>query len=49
MLSYTDPLHTYLGLCGLSLMGHSQLRSVNAALNISQRATDWLHALHSRR
>ena len=44
----TDPLHTYLGLCGLSLNGEKGLRPVNAALNISQRAADWLDELHAR-
>lgn len=33
-----DPLHTYLGLCGLSLLGEVGLSAMNAALNISDRA-----------
>ena len=33
-----DPLHTYFGLCGLSLLGESNLCVMNAALNISDRA-----------
>ncbi len=38
----TDPLHTYLGLCGLSLNGEEGLRHIHPALNISQRAEEWL-------
>ncbi|KAL8610793.1 hypothetical protein ACOMHN_016776 [Nucella lapillus] len=37
-----DPLHTYLGLCGLALMGEPGLATVDPALNISQRAADHL-------
>nr|CAD7425644.1 unnamed protein product [Timema monikensis] len=33
-----DPLHTYFGLCGLSLMKEKGLLEVHPALNISQRA-----------
>ena len=43
----TDPLHTYLGLCGLSLNGEEGLSSVHAALNISQRAAQWLDKIHA--
>lgn len=43
-----DPLHSYLGLCGLSLMNYSQLKPINASLNISQRAAEWLQAIHDR-
>lgn len=45
----TDPMHTYLGLCGLSLNGEAGLSPIHPALNISQRAADWLHELHARR
>ncbi|XP_076443833.1 geranylgeranyl transferase type-1 subunit beta-like [Babylonia areolata] len=37
-----DPLHTYLGLCGLALMGEPGLATVHPALNITQRASDHL-------
>ncbi|KAF7405302.1 hypothetical protein HZH66_004208 [Vespula vulgaris] len=42
----SDPLHTYLGLCGLSLLGEPGLSSLNAALNISERAYRHLQKLH---
>ncbi|XP_015524533.2 geranylgeranyl transferase type-1 subunit beta [Neodiprion virginianus] len=44
--SAPDPLHTYLGLCGLSLLGEPGLQAVNAALNISQSAFDHLEEIH---
>lgn len=43
-----DPLHTYTGLGGLSLMEEDGLNAINPALNISQRATDALHILHNK-
>lgn len=46
--SNPDPLHTYLGLCGLSLNGEEGLAPINAALNISERAATWLHTLHTK-
>lgn len=42
----SDPLHTYFGICGLSLMGEGDLRRVHPALNISERAFDSLQRLH---
>lgn len=49
MSCYTlDPLHTYLGLCGLSLNGEKNLKPVHAALNISQRAAQQLNTPSSR-
>lgn len=44
--SHPDPLHTYFGICGLSLMGEAGLQPVHAALNISLRASDSLRRLH---
>ncbi|XP_046739318.1 geranylgeranyl transferase type-1 subunit beta [Diprion similis] len=44
--SAPDPLHTYLGLCGLSLLGEPGLQAVNAALNISQSAFARLEEIH---
>ncbi|KAK6633181.1 hypothetical protein RUM43_000742 [Polyplax serrata] len=43
---HTDPLHTYLGLCGLSLMKEDSLLQLNPALNITQRAHKFLKGLH---
>ena len=40
-----DPLHTYLGLSGLALQGEPGLRALQPALNISQRAAEWLHSV----
>ncbi|XP_076465459.1 geranylgeranyl transferase type-1 subunit beta-like [Babylonia areolata] len=40
-----DPLHTYLGLCGLSLLGEPGLAALHPALNISQRAFQHLERL----
>lgn len=42
-----DPLHTYLGLAGLSLGSSLGLRPVDPALNITQRAVQHLHKLHN--
>ncbi|CAG0921908.1 unnamed protein product [Notodromas monacha] len=41
-----DPLHTYMSLAGLSLLGYPDLSLLNPALNISQRAFRWLQKLH---
>ncbi|MED6283384.1 Geranylgeranyl transferase type-1 subunit beta [Characodon lateralis] len=43
--SHPDPLHAYLGLCGLSLIGEPDLRKVHPALNITQRAFQHLQQL----
>lgn len=45
---WADPLHTYLGLCGLSLIGEPGLASIHPALNITQRAVDHLDDLHRK-
>uniref|UniRef100_A0A8C1AHQ0 Geranylgeranyl transferase type-1 subunit beta n=1 Tax=Cyprinus carpio carpio TaxID=630221 RepID=A0A8C1AHQ0_CYPCA len=44
--SHPDPLHTYFGICGLSLMGEAELQKVHPALNISVRAFESLRRLH---
>lgn len=44
--SHPDPLHTYFGICGLSLMGEVELQKVHPALNISVRAFESLRRLH---
>lgn len=36
--SLPDPIHTYFGLCGFSLLGEDGLCTMHAALNISNRA-----------
>ncbi|XP_064609546.1 geranylgeranyl transferase type-1 subunit beta-like [Liolophura sinensis] len=41
-----DALHTYFGICGLSLLRESGLNQVHAALNLSQRAADHLNNIH---
>lgn len=43
--SLSDPLHAYLGLCGLSLIGEPNLRKVHPGLNITQRAFQHLQQL----
>jgi len=41
-----DPLHTYMGLSGLSLQGEEGVAMVDPCLNISLRAKRWLESLH---
>uniref|UniRef100_T1J3U5 Geranylgeranyl transferase type-1 subunit beta n=1 Tax=Strigamia maritima TaxID=126957 RepID=T1J3U5_STRMM len=41
-----DPIHTYLGICGLALMGEEGLRKSFPALNISDKAAKHLHNIH---
>jgi len=36
--SYADILHSYYGLCGLSLMGQDELQPVNVLMQVTQRA-----------
>lgn len=36
------------GLCGLSLLGHPGLCSINPELNISQRAYEHLQRIHKK-
>ncbi|CAG5135083.1 unnamed protein product [Candidula unifasciata] len=43
-----DPLHTYLGLGGLALIGEPGLGPIFPALNMSQRAYDHLANLHQQ-
>ena len=44
--SGVDPLHTYMGLSGLSLQGEEGVGKVDPCLNISLRAKHWLESLH---
>uniref|UniRef100_A0A6Q2ZC20 Prenyltransferase alpha-alpha toroid domain-containing protein n=1 Tax=Esox lucius TaxID=8010 RepID=A0A6Q2ZC20_ESOLU len=44
--SHPDPLHAYFGICGLSLLGEANLRRVHPALNVSERAFQYLQQLH---
>lgn len=37
-----DPMHTYLGLAGLSLMGFGGLNEMNCELNITKRTSEHL-------
>lgn len=43
-----DPLHTYLGLSGLSLLGEPNLCPMYAALNVSRRAYAHLQEIHKK-
>ena len=45
---FSDPLHTCLGLGGLSLIGEPGLALLHPALNITQRAADHLQEIHKR-
>lgn len=40
--SMSDPLHTYMGLAGLSLIGEDGLREVVPTLNVTSRAYEHL-------
>jgi len=42
MDSIPDPMHTCLSLCGLSLIGEEILNPINPALNITERAANYL-------
>lgn len=44
----SDPLHTYLGLGGLSLMNKEKLNSLHPTLNITEKAYKHLKSLHER-
>lgn len=44
--SGVDPLHTYMGLSGLSLQGEAGIERVDPCLNITVRARQWLESLH---
>lgn len=37
-----DILHSYLGLAALSILGHPEVRPINACLCVSQRSLDVL-------
>ncbi|GAB6024029.1 Geranylgeranyl transferase type-1 subunit beta [Chamberlinius hualienensis] len=43
-----DPLHTYTGLGGLALMSDDGLNPINAALNITERASEHLLKIHQK-
>ncbi|XP_051165462.1 geranylgeranyl transferase type-1 subunit beta [Leptopilina boulardi] len=45
---FADPLHTYLGLSGLSLLGEPSLCPMYAALNVSRRAYVHLQEIHKK-
>uniref|UniRef100_A0A673YR63 Protein geranylgeranyltransferase type I, beta subunit n=1 Tax=Salmo trutta TaxID=8032 RepID=A0A673YR63_SALTR len=44
-----DPLHAHFGICGLSLIGEANLQRVHTALNVSERAFEYLQHLHQTR
>ncbi|XP_066145147.1 geranylgeranyl transferase type-1 subunit beta isoform X1 [Euwallacea fornicatus] len=46
--SGTDPMHTYFGLAGLSLMRYDNLNEMFPALNCTKRTHDRLKSLHAR-
>jgi geranylgeranyl transferase type-1 subunit beta len=41
-----DPLHTFMGLCALSLISYQHLKPIHPALVITQEAYDHLKELH---
>lgn len=43
---HPDALHSYMGMCGLSLMGDFDLLPINPALNITQRAVQHMKQIH---
>lgn len=45
-LSIEDPMHAYMGVAGMSLMGLEDLEPLQPALNISKRAAAHLERLH---
>ncbi|XP_070543035.1 geranylgeranyl transferase type-1 subunit beta-like [Ptychodera flava] len=44
---HPDALHSYFGICGLSLMEEPGLQPIHPALNISQRAAEHLQCIHN--
>lgn len=44
---FPDPLHTYLGLAGLSLMNYQSLSPVEPMLNLTVRSVNFLREIHS--
>ncbi|CAF0826764.1 unnamed protein product [Brachionus calyciflorus] len=43
-----DPLHTYMGICGLSLVDYPSFEKIHPAMAISQRAFNHLKNLHQK-
>lgn len=43
-----DPLHTFMGLCGLSLVNYPNLQPIHSSLVISSKAFDHLKSLHCK-
>ena len=43
-----DPLHTFMGICGLSLVNYPTLEPIHPALVISMRAFQHLQNLHRK-
>ena len=45
LVYFTDALHAYFGICGLSLLGEPGLHPLHPPLNITARASSHLHSL----
>jgi len=45
---HPDPLHTFMGICGLSLVNYPNLEPIQSALVISNKAFDHLKSLHAK-
>ena len=45
---HADPLHSYMGLSGLSLLGECGLREVEPCLNITRRRYEWMEEIHEK-
>lgn len=43
---FSDALHAYFGVCGMSLIGEEGVLPMHPALNISQRAAEHLATIH---
>ena len=43
-----DPLHTFMGLCALSLVNYSSLKQIHPALIITQETYEHLKNLHRK-
>nr|CAB3264810.1 geranylgeranyl transferase type-1 subunit beta-like [Phallusia mammillata] len=45
---HPDALHSYMGVCGLSLMGLHNLQPIDPALNVTQRVRTHMEELHAK-
>ena len=44
----SDPLHTFMGICGLALVNYPTLEPIHPALAISMKAFKHLESLHKK-